>query len=519
MYEFNRSKITGVHWLKKPIEEIQITVKLKPQDGLVSLPKFEDYTTESSRFSSLSFDQLENKTKEYTFKWQEKVFSLWELQRYSDVHNCISEAELNYNDMIQNEDYEPSNVFTYIHEDYHSPLPLEKKPISPTKEIDCGIKNLSSCFQSMSVNERLGRMACVLADASSSAHLFRSTENIAAEEEQWTAMHIVLDHSEYNEDSQLLLKQEATLLSIYHNTSLNYVLISPDVNDLQLNPYTVETGAGVSLQYQYAVDVRFDEEDSSEELVMLLQKLYKKWERQQRLLINFEMPPLGKKQYYLTLELLAATDFDMDNLYVEFHIKVPEDVHCNGPLHGRTHISESFVREGEKEWNFGHIIEISVEIEAGSDPPPIQLFFEVISTDWWGRHRTEGYTYLPLALTSGHCNKQLSCSRPEELDSTAADSRRFFIGGCHLIKDLDVLAKPQLLDANFKFVTTGNLCVRWNIISQAPLPGTLTKPETHGSTSASALLLGAEAVLRQYRKARARLAVATEGLTKGETIT
>lgn len=44
------------------------------------------------------------------------------------------------------------------------------------------------------------------------------------------------------------------------------------------------------------------------------------------------MPPLGKKQYYVTLEILTATGFDMDNMYIEFDIKVstvsPQDEQC-----------------------------------------------------------------------------------------------------------------------------------------------------------------------------------------------
>ncbi|CAG9791237.1 unnamed protein product [Diatraea saccharalis] len=147
------------------------------------------------------------------------------------------------------------------------------------------------------------------------------------------------------------------------------------------------------------------------------------------------------------------------------------------------------------------------------------MFFEVISTDWWGRHRTEGYSYLSLAFEPGTHDKMLSCSRPEESDRVEAESRRFFVGGCHLIKDLDVLAKPHLKDANFVYVTTGSIKVRWNVLSQSPTHlghlehlGQLETSSIIPSTSASALLRGAEAVLRQYKRARARLAAATKDL-------
>lgn len=79
-----------------------------------------------------------------------------------------------------------------------------------------------------------------------------------------------------------------------------------------------------------------------------------------------------------------------------------------------------------------------------TEPPSIKLFMEAISSDWWGRHRTEGYCYLRLPLEPGCFTKTLSCSRPEEANTVDAESRRFFLGGCHLIKDLEVLAEPQL---------------------------------------------------------------------------
>lgn len=95
-----------------------------------------------------------------------------------------------------------------------------------------------------------------------------------------------------------------------------------------------------------------------------------------------------------------------------------------------------------------------------------------------------------------------------------AESRRFFLGGCHLIKDLNVLAEPLLQDTNYTFTTTGSISLRWNIISQAQIGGLVAPPAQPGTSTASALLLGAEAALKKYKKARARLAAATKDLSE-----
>ncbi|XP_061722464.1 uncharacterized protein LOC133528954 isoform X3 [Cydia pomonella] len=441
MNNFDRSnKVTGVYWLKSPIENITIKIRLKPHEGIKTLPKFETYNNDRNN----TIQQVENnKIEEYEFKWQEKAFSLHEIQRYSDIHNCISENELSYHDLLEETDYQPDKVFTYIHHDYHLPMPVNKIKKSTSGS---DILNLNSCFEKLNLSEKVFRE-----DTSSMAHLFRSEESIASEE-KWTSMHVMYDNSEYNENSQLLLKQEITLLSLYHNVSQNYLIVSPDVNSLDLNPYQLEQG------YEYAVDVEFERMDGEELLVL-----------------------------------------------------VPEELQCSDALHGRTHISKSNTNDSEqKYWSFGHLVELTLDGPLNTDTPPLKLFFEIISTDWWGRQRTEGYCYLPLTLQPGRYSRQLSCSRPEELNHVAAESRRFFVGGCHLIKDLEVLAKPQLQDANFKFTTTGTLSVRWSTITQSPLPGFKTAPSQ--VSHASALLRGAEAVLRQYKRARDRLAEATRDL-------
>ncbi|KAJ8712884.1 hypothetical protein PYW08_008188 [Mythimna loreyi] len=500
MNDFNHcNKVPGVYWLKKDVRDLQIKIKLKPQDGIMSLPKFEDCT------KGTSILKLENPAEEISFKWQEKLFSLWEVQRYSDIHNCITDSELNYHEIIENLEYNPSKIFTYVDEDCYLPLPID------WKKKNNGLLNLDLYLEKLNLNDAVGRIFG--GDTISTTLLFKSEENIAMEKKEWTAMHVVFDNSEYTEDCHLIYKQEVTVLSIYHNIDQNYIVMMPDVNSLELNPYAVETAAGVPWGYQYAVEIEFDDE-CGEELLMLLKKLYKRWERKQRHLLNFVMPPVGKKQYYITLEILTATEFDMDNLYIEFDIQVPEDTECTDILHGRTHTSEAVTIDGNKHWSYGHIVELSLLVNTGIEPVPLKVFLEAISSDWWGRHRTEGYCYLPVTLEPGSYSKELACTRPEELDVVEAESRRFFLGGCHLIKDLNVLVEPQLRDANYTYKSTGTIKLRWTIISQAQVGALTAPPPQPGTSTASALLLGAEAALKKYKKARARLAAATKDLSE-----
>ncbi|CAK1589961.1 unnamed protein product [Parnassius mnemosyne] len=506
MFDFNRNnKRTEIYWLKQPVTDLKIKIKFKPQSSIISLPKYEDFVTTSNKVNLEKVDT--DKVEEYVFKWQEKVFSAWEINHYKEIHNCISNADLCYNGMLKSREYEAQKVFTYVNQDNHLPSPLNWK-----KSANKSFFNLNSCLEKLNLEDRIGR---VLGNSSSTHHLFRSDENITTGKEQWIAMHVVLDDSLYTDDSQLLVKQEYVLLSLYYNVIENYLIVTPDANDLMVNPYDVVMEAGSS-DHQYGVEIIFEELESDEELVTLLNNLYKKWENKHKRLLNFVPPPLGRTKVYVTFEILSATDFELDNIYIEYEIKIPEEVICESSLHGRTHVSKGMINEDSSHWSYGHIIELELEISIEIDAPPLQMFFEVISTDWWGRHRTEGYCYLPLLLSSGYNTKRLSCTRPEEKNKVEADSRRFFVGGCHLIKDLEVLSKPQLQSADFTYTATGYIDVRWSTVKQVHELGGQELPAPAGSSSSSALLQGAEAVLRQYSQARARLAAATKDLADGD---
>ncbi|XP_072934185.1 tectonic-like complex member MKS1 [Epargyreus clarus] len=477
------NKVSGVYWLKSPIEALSLKIKIKPQEGIFQLPKFEEYNQPERNPIS------KNTTEEYIFKWQEKVFSIHEIDKYSNVHNCVTDTELSYFEKLEKTPSKGNKVFTYINEDYHLPIPFESR-----RENKLNI--LSSCFDKLNLKgDEVGRL---FNDGSgSTTHLFRSNQDLSLETEQWIAMHIVYDNSEYNEESQCLFKQESILLSIYHSTAKNYLILSPDTNDIAFNPYTVD---GEGIRFQYAVEVDYGGRKNGEELVMLLNKLHKKWEKKQKNLLNFTLAPLGKKRIYIAFEIVSARGFDMDNIYIEFHIKIPDNIQCNDTLQGKTHTTTALKTEDLQEWKYGHTVELELDIATGLEPPPIKVYLEAISTDWWGRHRTEGYTYLPLTLDPRGYSRYLSCTRPEELDTVEAESRRFFVGGCHLIKDLEVLDR-QLQNSRYRFKSTGQIAVRWRTLA-------CTRAVAAAGGEAGAALRAADAALRAYRRARARLAAA-----------
>ncbi|XP_038215766.1 Meckel syndrome type 1 protein [Zerene cesonia] len=495
MTDFIKSNASsGVYWLKEPLQSIKIRITIKTQESIISLPKFEDYSNISQMQNLTKADG--SVTKEYVFAWQEKVFSQYEIKKYLDIHNCTSEWDLNLHNRLKQNNCLPQKIFTYLNEDCYIPLPVIEK-----KSYDTGLHYLNSCLECLNLNEKLSNVN--LSETNSTRLLFSSQENVTVGTE-WTAMHFMYDNSKYDDDDNIIYADECLLLSLYHHKQHNYLMVSHDVNNLS-NPYNIESASG-NLHLEYYVDIDFGLQGCSEELVDLLNKLYKKWQKKQKYFMPFVMPPLGGKKVFVSLEITSAKDFEMDNIYIEYHIKIPDTVQCKSDLIGRTHVSQSLVTEAGQIWLFGHTIDLELDIATGIDPPSLKIFFEVISQDWWRRHRTEGYSHLALTLHPGRYKEQLSCSRPEELNEIEAESRRFFVGGCHLIEDLEILEKPQLYAGNFRNVLTGYILVHWSTITQSQTPG-------HHSpvpmSSGTALLQGADAVLKQYKRAKATLAAAT----------
>lgn len=162
-------------------------IKLKFKEDIICLPKFEDFKAKSDEENLNILDS--NKVETYDLKWQEKIFSSWEIQKYSDIYNCTTETEKKYHEMIKKSNCESSKIFTYINEDYHLPIPVGKMTRKPD------ISYLSAFFALLKLDEKIEAHKDV---SSSMGHLFKSEDDMS-HEEQWMAMHVALDTSEYNE--------------------------------------------------------------------------------------------------------------------------------------------------------------------------------------------------------------------------------------------------------------------------------------------------------------------------------
>ncbi|PAA93628.1 hypothetical protein BOX15_Mlig011790g1 [Macrostomum lignano] len=197
--------------------------------------------------------------------------------------------------------------------------------------------------------------------------------------------------------------------------------------------------------------------------------------------IDFEMPtePL---RVLVRGEIMTAKHFEYDHLYVHFFLDLTPDwfVKTAAGLSGTTQICATKVEEVDDVAHFSYPFEFEIFFErlvpAGEDdytfPRWPIMYFEVMSQDSWTRHRTEGYTYLTLPATPGPHDFRLQCWRPTG-NSVVCELRRFFIGGTPELEDSTFTNVPTDFDGThlskfgFNTETTGELTVRLHSIHQS----------------------------------------------------
>lgn len=191
----------------------------------------------------------------------------------------------------------------------------------------------------------------------------------------------------------------------------------------------------------------------------------------------FWTPPKAVLHCVVIMEIKSGCLFEYDNLFVEYTIDLPYGYKSKSQLNGKTQVSS--VKGSEKLAHFGHSFELNINyytytehgtgyfyeksfirltkrnsntfflIESIIFSTELSLntpraYFEIISSDSWGRRRTEGYCHMSVPISHpGYHQTSLKCVRPLGIDKRTQNMKRFFTGGRHILKDIARLYKPS----------------------------------------------------------------------------
>lgn len=231
------------------------------------------------------------------------------------------------------------------------------------------------------------------------------------------------------------LNTEVVLIIINYRKADGLLVIYPDFNNIQSNPYILEIDADTKQMYHFGFEDISTKIKRTYKPKPIQNSEYKLLELE-RQMSHLSLPSETTFQHaFLLFQIIDARGFEYDNIHVKFDVGIPPTTEVlDGLLHASTHSSY----KKRELWNFGYCHEIGLECMNGFRIDDfIDLNFEVISIDDWKRERMEGYTTLRVPIQPGYTEKhELNCYRI--VTGSFLDSlRRYFIGDRYFQEDMD----------------------------------------------------------------------------------
>ncbi|KAJ8266563.1 hypothetical protein GJAV_G00131920 [Gymnothorax javanicus] len=277
-------------------------------------------------------------------------------------------------------------------------------------------------------------------------------------------------------------KENEYVLCTLKADSNGVVTIKPDFNGSK-EPYRLETEGEKREVWRLVLEDASAaiSQDEKEREQRMYRDLYTRHKDYLNSLVgqDFEMPPPGILRLLVNGEIVSAKGYEFDNLYIHFFLELPNNWSslpfeslsgvtqtCRTRSHGKDNIAFF-----SYPFNFEAFFRKEDETEESLPQWPV-LYFEVLSLDFWQRHRAEGYGYIVIPATPGHHSLTCSTWRPLQC-GTVAELRRFFIGGAPELEDSSYVQVPgtfkgdRLSRFGFRTETTGSVTFNLHCIQHA----------------------------------------------------
>lgn len=533
----------GIYRSNDPLRSFKIAITLRKVTAASVFSSSRADTTETREGVELEqrIESEDTDIESCVIAWQEKLFSEREEDMYADRNNCVTALELKYNDDVsaikQAGGRRNNRIFTYVeHDQYTDPTEYVSTETNSSREkTSYLIANVLNVRQRRAgtrgaVDRKVRGEGNQMVPKLDPVTIPMSTESLQTAHVVSTpsqTMHIMADLSPSDRLGQL---EDEHLICTVRADSHGVITVKPDFSrkgrhyyienvDGNVFDYTVEH---VSCPMSHAVK----EQESK-----MFRELYGRHRDVLASAVGRDFTqPLPKNQLRLCVfgEIVSATDFEYDNLYVEYLLSLPDGwkaADSNQKMTGISNISYTRETGDKRAAHFGFPFEFELVfdselLEDGKVPKIPELYFQVMSLDFWERHRTEGYGHLLLPHLPGVFQQDVLTWRPLG-HGVVSEMRRFFIGGSPELDDVTYSSKPASFQGThmskygFRTVTSGILTVRLNMIqqSQAYLNTTQQRQGVVATASASAAAQSSfAAALDAFQRARQRMQRVRESL-------
>ncbi|KAJ3589541.1 hypothetical protein NHX12_010386 [Muraenolepis orangiensis] len=421
--------------------------------------------------------QAGDNEEELVVKWQEKLFSEYEMELFQNEAVCQSPLEQQYHtevqSLIRSKGRRNRRVSTYTdHDRFTSHLPSQQ--LQPSQDSVTTARSAPTFLAERMATVRHRRQERRTVDCSlprSNTITWEPSQDFVKSSHMvnnaMQTMHIMAD---LGPPGKLGLKENECFLLTVRTDGNGIVILKPDFNKGK-DPYRIETHGEKKEAWRLTlenVSSPMAPEDKEREQHMY-KDLYLRHKDYLNSLVghDFEMPPAGVLRLMVNGEIVSAKGFEYDNLYVHFFMELPNNWSTLPfqPLSGDSVAFFSFPFDFEA-------FHLSENESEESLPRWPVLYFKVLSLDSWQRYRTEGYGYLVFPATPGKHVVTCHTWRPLQA-GTVSGLRRFFIGGSPELEDHSYVRVPgtfkgdRLSRLGFCTETTGSVVFNLHCIQHA----------------------------------------------------
>ncbi|KAL2734891.1 Meckel syndrome type 1 protein [Vespula maculifrons] len=449
---------------------------------------------------------------ERIFRWQEKIFSPFEIEFYNDEKNCVNESQRKYHELIKEKNLQASRLYTYTETDTYYP---DENLLTKPYQSYLSIKNQFALPAILNRKPFTLRYNKNVIDDRINDKRIRSNHYFYMER---STMYILVDLSG-KDKSDLFhasdVDTETLLCRITYDKMHNILTMYPDFTSDESYMLTTDTGIRYDYWLEHISEIQSTSEleQQQEELRQEMQKLlmYKAAEIPNE--IEVTVPNI--LQIFLNINIVSAHNFSYNGLFITYYIVLPKDWSTKQKerLIGRT--QKCYLKD--KTAYFDYIMEILLDLHLNilTKNAPItkwpSLLISVASLDSWTRYRIEGYGVVPISLSPGTHELSIPTWRPA---GNIVDSlRRFFTGGTYELEDITHCGIPPVYESttldksNLKVVSSGYVKINMNIVHRYNVNTINTNFESKSfeRENVNALMNNVENVFEQFKAARERM--------------
>ncbi|PBC30817.1 Meckel syndrome type [Apis cerana cerana] len=498
--KIRKQKIAANYKVKEPINNFKIRVKIVQQRPLLAELLENEGDTRDSNF-------LEEEDR--IFNWQEKVFSPFEVNFYSNETNCLTESQKAYYQEIKEKNIEGSRLYTYTQNDSYY---LNDELLTKPYKTKLAIRNqtaLPVLQNRKPFSERYNKMVI---DNVPDETRIRTNHYLYMDN---STMYVMVDLSQ--QDKILISSDEDTeivLFVITYDRLHKILTINPDFTDDYY--YVITNSSGI--QFNYWLE-HVSEKQSSLELQQQQSEMQREIKEQlmhkeAEIFRSMQLVLPNVYKYFIKLDILSAHDFFFDGLCISYHVYLPEhwSTSQSDSLFGRT--QRCNLKNNSAYFSYASQISLefqsTTELDMNNLSSWPQFLLSVTSLDNWFRYRTEGYAAIPLPVLPGLYKFNIPTWRPS--GSIINSLRRFFTGGTYELEDITFCSIPKghedkiLNKSQLNVTSSGYIKLKMNIIHQTH--NSIKNNDQLGyfqKLSTDKLMSNIDNIFEQFKAARERM--------------